>query len=120
MAGERAVLVIAHRPELIARADRVVRLDHGRLSDVPATVVASMIATIRRLLALSAPPRARVALSIALGALAVVFGIGLMATAGWLIARAAQQPEVLELTVADRAGALLRPLPAASRATSSG
>ncbi len=58
-----------------------------------------MIATIRRLLALSAPPRGRVALSIVLGALAVIFGIGLMATAGWLIARAAQQPEVLELTV---------------------
>ncbi len=57
-----------------------------------------MIATIRRLLALSAPPRGRVALSIVLGALAVIFGIGLMATAGWLIARAAQQPEVLELT----------------------
>ena len=58
-----------------------------------------MIATIRRVLALSAPPRGRVALSIVLGALAVIFGIGLMATAGWLIARAAQQPDVLELTV---------------------
>ncbi len=57
-----------------------------------------MITTIRRLLALSAPSRGRVALSIGLGALAVIFGIGLMATAGWLIARAAQQPEVLELT----------------------
>jgi thiol reductant ABC exporter CydC subunit len=58
-----------------------------------------VIATIRRLLALSSPPRARVAISIVLGALAVIFGIGLMATAGWLIARAAQKPDVLELTV---------------------
>ena len=38
-------------------------------------------------------------MSIVLGALAVIFGIGLMATAGWLIARAAQEPDVLELTV---------------------
>ena len=58
-----------------------------------------MIATVRRLLALSSPPRVRVALSIMLGALAVIFGIGLMATAGWLIARAAQRPDVLELGV---------------------
>ena len=37
MAGTRSVLVIAHRPEVIARADRVVRLDHGRLTtDAPA------------------------------------------------------------------------------------
>ncbi len=58
-----------------------------------------MIATVRRLLALSSPPRVRVAVSIVLGALAVIFGIGLMATAGWLIARAAQRPDVLELGV---------------------
>lgn len=37
MAGTRSVLVIAHRPEVIARADRVVRLEHGRLTtDAPA------------------------------------------------------------------------------------
>ena len=37
MAGSRSVLVIAHRPEVIARADRVVRLEHGRLTtDAPA------------------------------------------------------------------------------------
>ncbi len=32
MAGTRSVLVIAHRPEVLARADRVVRLEHGRLA----------------------------------------------------------------------------------------
>ena len=31
LAGDRSVLVIAHSPEVIGRADRVVRLDHGRL-----------------------------------------------------------------------------------------
>ena len=35
LAGERAVLVIAHRPEAIARADRVVRLERGRLGHGP-------------------------------------------------------------------------------------
>ena len=35
-----------------------------------------------------------------LGALTIVCGVGLMATAGYLIARAAQQPAILSLTVA--------------------
>ena len=35
-----------------------------------------------------------------LGALAVVFGVGLMATAGYLISRAAERPPILSLTVA--------------------
>jgi ATP-binding cassette subfamily C protein CydC len=59
-----------------------------------------MTATLRRLLALAAAPRARVALAVALGATTVVFGAGLMATAGYLISRAAERPEILSLTVA--------------------
>ncbi len=39
-------------------------------------------------------------MSVLLGACAVVCGIGLMTTAGYLIARAAERPEVLSLTVA--------------------
>jgi thiol reductant ABC exporter CydD subunit len=31
LSEERAVLLIAHRPELAARSDRIVRLEHGRL-----------------------------------------------------------------------------------------
>jgi thiol reductant ABC exporter CydC subunit len=54
----------------------------------------------RRLLALAGAPRSRVALSVGLGAATVVFGIGLMATAGYLISRAAERPAVLSLTVA--------------------
>jgi ATP-binding cassette, subfamily C, bacterial CydC len=56
--------------------------------------------TRRRLLALAAAPRPRVALSVALGAATVLCGVGLMATAGYLISRAAERPTVLSLTVA--------------------
>ncbi len=52
-------------------------------------------------------------LSIALGTLAVAFGVGLMATAGYLISRAAEHPPVLALTttiVVVRFFALARPL----------
>jgi ABC-type transport system involved in cytochrome bd biosynthesis fused ATPase/permease subunit len=33
LSDRRAVLVIAHRPELVLRADRVVRLEAGRITD---------------------------------------------------------------------------------------
>jgi len=72
-----------------------------------------MITTIRRLLALARLPRSRVALSIALGALTVGFGVALIATAGYLISRAAEQPPILSLTtiiVSVRFLALARPL----------
>jgi ATP-binding cassette subfamily C protein CydC len=59
-----------------------------------------MIGLFRRLLRLAEAPRKRLALSVLLGALAVVFGVGLMATAGYLIARAAERPAILSLTVA--------------------
>jgi thiol reductant ABC exporter CydC subunit len=54
----------------------------------------------RRLLALAAAPPQRVALSVGLGAATVLCGVGLMATAGYLISRAAERPAVLSLTVA--------------------
>jgi thiol reductant ABC exporter CydC subunit len=56
--------------------------------------------TRRRLLALAGAPPARVALSVGLGAATVLCGVGLMATAGYLISRAAERPAVLSLTVA--------------------
>lgn len=70
-------------------------------------------ATVARLWRLAPPPKGRLALSVALGALAVIFGVGLMATAGYLIARAAERPEILSLTtaiVAVRFFGLARPL----------
>lgn len=69
--------------------------------------------TLRRLLALADLPRGRVALAIALGSLAVAFGVALIATAGYLISRAAEQPPILALTttiVVVRFLALARPL----------
>jgi ATP-binding cassette, subfamily C, bacterial CydC len=56
--------------------------------------------TIRRLSALGGVPRSRLALAALLGTLTILFGVGLMATAGYLISRAAEQPAVLSLTVA--------------------
>ncbi len=55
---------------------------------------------IRRVLALAPAPRGRFALATVLAALTVLFGVGLMSTAGYLISRAAEQPAVLSLTVA--------------------
>jgi thiol reductant ABC exporter CydC subunit len=51
-------------------------------------------------LELTRAPRARLALAACLGALTVCCGIGLMATAGYLISRAAERPAILSLTVA--------------------
>jgi ATP-binding cassette subfamily C protein CydC len=56
--------------------------------------------TLRRLVTLARVSRTRFGLSIALGALALGFGVALMTTAGYLISRAAERPEILSLTVA--------------------
>jgi ATP-binding cassette subfamily C protein CydC len=69
--------------------------------------------TLRRLVAIAGIPRRRAALSVLLGALAAAFGVALMATAGYLISRAAEQPPILSLTVtivAVRFFGLARPL----------
>ena len=72
-----------------------------------------MTATLRRLLRLSGIRSSRMGVSVALGTLTVVFGAALMATAGYLISRAAERPAVLSLTtaiVAVRFFGLARPL----------
>jgi thiol reductant ABC exporter CydC subunit len=55
---------------------------------------------LRRLLSLAGVPRKRFALAVLLGALTILCGVGLMATAGYLISRAAERPAILSLTVA--------------------
>jgi len=55
---------------------------------------------LRRLLLLAGVPRKRVVLAVLLGALTILCGVGLMATAGYLISRAAERPAILSLTVA--------------------
>ena len=59
-----------------------------------------MISTLRRLVALTDAPRVQLGLVIVLGAATILFGVGLMATAGYLISRAAEHPPILSLTVA--------------------
>ncbi|MGW1745352.1 thiol reductant ABC exporter subunit CydD [Streptomyces sp. NPDC002092] len=57
-------------------------------------------AVLARVRAMSGPRRGRLALALLLGSLALGSAVGLMATSGWLISRAAQQPPVLYLMVA--------------------
>jgi ATP-binding cassette, subfamily C, bacterial CydC len=71
------------------------------------------MATLRRLLSLAGAAPSRVALAGVLGALTVAFGAGLLATAGYLITRAAEQPAILSLMtviVAVRFFGVARPL----------
>lgn len=72
-----------------------------------------MTSILRRLFALSGIQASRIGVSVALGSLTVLFGVGLMATAGYLISRAAERPAILSLTtaiVAVRFFGLARPL----------
>ncbi|MFJ9540040.1 thiol reductant ABC exporter subunit CydD [Streptomyces sp. NPDC101225] len=125
LSAGRTVLLVVHRPALLAPADRVVRLDapavpapvepkpaearpapreaHG--TSVPyrpeaAVSAVSSRGVLSRVRSLSGPRRSRLALALLLGSLALGSAVGLMATSGWLISRASQQPPVLYLMVA--------------------
>ncbi|SEE70205.1 ATP-binding cassette, subfamily C, CydCD [Streptomyces sp. 2112.3] len=147
LAVGRTVLLVVHRPALLAVADRVVRLpgavveapsdrsgrsvqsgrsgrsvqetvaepaEGGRGSaeaaagapdpgedagpdSLPGPARGSALTRLRRT---ARSHRARFALALLLGSLALGSAVGLMATSGWLISRAAQQPPVLYLMVA--------------------
>jgi thiol reductant ABC exporter CydC subunit len=56
--------------------------------------------TVGTLMRLAAVRRSRLALAALLGVLTILFGVGLMGTAGYLISRAAEEPAVLSLTAA--------------------
>ncbi len=58
------------------------------------------VSPVRRLVPWIATQRARLALGVLLGALAIGCGVGLLAASGWLISRAALQPPILELNIA--------------------
>ncbi|GED85973.1 thiol reductant ABC exporter subunit CydD [Streptomyces sp. 6-11-2] len=127
LSAGRTVLLVVHRPALLDVADRVVRLDGTESSGpapavartaeerpvrtaepgpVPAQVELGTGATtvargvLARVRAMSGPRRGRLALALLLGSLALGSAVGLMATSGWLISRASQQPPVLYLMVA--------------------
>ena len=59
-----------------------------------------MTGTLFALVRLVGAPRWRLAATAVLGALTVAFGVGLMATSGYLISRAAEHPPILSLVVA--------------------
>ncbi|MFG3247920.1 thiol reductant ABC exporter subunit CydD [Streptomyces sp. NPDC048187] len=128
LSAGRTVLLVVHRPALLEVADRVVRLDEpaaaaasdgtrglpgpaegnprppiqasseapesaGRAADARHGVLA-------RVRALSGARRGRLGLALLLGSLALGSAVGLMATSGYLISRASEQPPVLYLMVA--------------------
>jgi thiol reductant ABC exporter CydC subunit len=71
------------------------------------------MSALRRIVAVAPAPPGRLVLSVLLGAAATLFGIGLMTSAGYLIARAAERPAILSLTtviVAVRFFGLARPI----------
>ncbi|WP_217569793.1 thiol reductant ABC exporter subunit CydD [Streptomyces sp. GbtcB7] len=127
LAVGRTVLLVVHRPALLEVADRVVRLEAaasvvatGSVHDEGAkelpTVEPEGVAAAATEEAHTAPPRrggvlarvratagprsGRFALALLLGSLALGSAVGLMATSGWLISRASQQPPVMYLMLA--------------------
>ncbi|MFH0175160.1 thiol reductant ABC exporter subunit CydD [Streptomyces cacaoi] len=127
LAAGRTVLLVVHRPALLAVADRVVRLAEAEtpvpveaapkdaapalleLEEAAALPVSGEPGTglavtgggvLARVRAMAGARRGRLALALLLGSLALGSAVGLMATSGWLISRASQQPPVLYLMVA--------------------
>lgn len=110
LARRSSVVVVAHRPTVVELADHVVEVPLLSSARHETAVVAPQPAPVRP----STPPATgattptpesrpsarRLAGGMALGALASASGVALTATAGWLIARAAEQPPVLYLMVA--------------------
>jgi len=84
-------------------ASRQVETERSPAADHPASEAAPAAANrglLARVRAMSGPRRGRLALALLLGSLALGSAVGLMATSGWLISRASQQPPVLYLMVA--------------------
>ncbi|MEG8276234.1 thiol reductant ABC exporter subunit CydD [Streptomyces sp. AHA2] len=124
LAVGRTVLLVAHRPALLEVADRVVRLGEPETTAVPTVRPVAQDGGTRpagtarppvpadtrgrsasggvlgRVRAMSGPRRGRLGLALLLGSLALGSAVGLMATSGWLISRASQQPPVLYLMMA--------------------
>ncbi len=110
----RTTLLIVHHPALAEQAHHVCRLaaedarrgNGGRVSS-------RAPGPLRSLGALPAGERSRLGLAVVLAVGAMAAAIGLLATSGYLISRAAQRPQILELMVvivAVRAFGLLRAL----------
>ncbi|MFD8207195.1 thiol reductant ABC exporter subunit CydD [Streptomyces sp. NPDC059695] len=127
LAAGRTVLLVVHRPALLAVADRVVALG-GAAAGGDAAEAGTALGGPGPALAPQAPPvpvaagdertptasatplgrvrsmagelKGRMALALLLGSLALGSAVGLMAVSGWLISRASEQPPVLYLMMA--------------------
>ncbi|MEU9855093.1 thiol reductant ABC exporter subunit CydD [Streptomyces sp. NPDC047974] len=129
LAAGRTVLLVVHRPALLAVADRVVTVgavavpeDEGaggaESADgpaaaapvvapeaVPAAEAAGPVSVpergvLARVRSMAGELKGRMGLALLLGSLALGSAVGLMAVSGWLISRASEQPPVLHLMVA--------------------
>ncbi|MFF1764638.1 thiol reductant ABC exporter subunit CydD [Streptomyces sp. NPDC058249] len=127
LAVGRTVLLVVHRPALLGVADRVVQLEPGAPAEASGSTASGRAQEPRaiepggvlaadgeerrpaprrrggvlvRVRAMAAPRRGPLTLALLLGSLALGSAVGLMATSGWLISRASQQPPVLYLMVA--------------------
>lgn len=117
LARRSLVVVVAHRPAVLAAADRVVELEPAaqrRVEVAAADDTEPRVADVVRSHPAAAPVapvvvtsddeelRSRWGIRTAtlLGALSTASGVALTATAGWLITRASEQPPVLYLMVA--------------------
>ncbi|WP_055699855.1 thiol reductant ABC exporter subunit CydD [Streptomyces silaceus] len=125
LAAGRTVLLVVHRPALLAVADRVVRLeasaDRARHREPsPAAPPSGTTAhdgqdtapvalpedarprggALARVRHAARARRGQLALALLLGSLALASAVGLMATSGWLISRASEQPPVMYLMIA--------------------
>ncbi|WP_190134540.1 thiol reductant ABC exporter subunit CydD [Streptomyces longispororuber] len=128
LAAGRTVVLVVHRPALLAVADRVVRVDapdtvassspeplrgthvrtwdgaapadDTRESGAPTADSRPRGGVLARVRAVARPRRGRLGLALLLGSLALGSAVGLMATSGWLISRASQQPPVMHLMIA--------------------
>ncbi|MFE2300249.1 thiol reductant ABC exporter subunit CydD [Streptomyces sp. NPDC059445] len=69
-------------------------------AEAPVVMPRGRDGVLARVRAMAAPRRGPLALSLLLGSLALGSAVGLMATSGWLISRASQQPPVFYLMVA--------------------
>lgn len=114
-----AVVVVAHRPAIIALADRVVALTAPAATPLPrlaapaATPADRAVAAPVSLEPVPAGSHTGFGVSTVLGALASASGVALTATAGWLIVQASTRPAILTLLVAIvgvRAFGLARPV----------
>ncbi|MFD4564127.1 thiol reductant ABC exporter subunit CydD [Streptomyces sp. NPDC058467] len=127
LAVGRTVLLVVHRPALLGVADRMVQLEPGAPAEASGSTASGRAQEPRaiepggvlaadgeerrpaprrrggvlvRVRAMAAPRRGPLTLALLLGSLALGSAVGLMATSGWLISRASQQPPVLYLMVA--------------------